>query len=103
MDRETAYRLRRHHPAPAAGSKALDAGCGIGSFTRRLAAGGVELTGVDPDASALAFAKCVLAVPPASAPFGSLVAVGGRARHRRAALRACGRSLAVMAAAAAMR
>lgn len=48
--------LCRHldtHP----GTSLLDVGCGTGWFTRRLAAAGLEVTGLDVDANALDFAR----------------------------------------------
>ena len=42
---------------PPAGRSLLDVGCGTGHFTRRFAQSGLQVTGVDPDKNALAFAK----------------------------------------------
>ena len=41
---------------PPAGSTLLDAGCGPGHFTRRFAAAGLHVTGLDPDAAMLDYA-----------------------------------------------
>ncbi len=42
---------------PEAGARILDVGCGTGYFTRRLAAEGYEVTGLDPDPAMLACAR----------------------------------------------
>ncbi|MGW8248242.1 MAG: class I SAM-dependent methyltransferase, partial [Acidiferrobacterales bacterium] len=42
---------------PPAGSSLLDVGCGTGHFSRRFAQAGLQVTGMDPDNNALAFAK----------------------------------------------
>ncbi|MGE5242571.1 MAG: class I SAM-dependent methyltransferase [Bacteroidota bacterium] len=39
--------------APPAGSTLLDVGCGTGHFSRRFAAAGLRVTGLDPDAAML--------------------------------------------------
>ncbi len=39
------------------GERLLDAGCGTGHFSRAFAASGLEVTGLDPDARALAYAR----------------------------------------------
>jgi SAM-dependent methyltransferase len=39
------------------GARILDVGCGTGHFTRRFAAQGYDMTGVDPDPAMLAFAS----------------------------------------------
>src|SRR3989344_1176617 len=41
---------------PPAGSTLLDVGCGTGHFTRRFAAVGLHVTGLDPDAAMLDYA-----------------------------------------------
>lgn len=43
--------------APRSGASLLDVGCGTGHFSRRFAAAGLEVTGVDPDPAMLAFAR----------------------------------------------
>lgn len=40
-----------------AGASLLDVGCGTGHFSRRFAAAGLQVTGVDPDPAALAYAR----------------------------------------------
>ena len=45
------------HLDTSPGKGLLDVGCGTGWFTRRLAAAGLDVTGVDVDASALRFAR----------------------------------------------
>lgn len=54
---EQEYRLAKSMLAPPAGSSLLDLGCGTGWFARRFAADGCQVTGIDPDAAALAFAR----------------------------------------------
>lgn len=54
---ETEYRLINNLLALAPGSSALDVGCGTGWFTRRLAADGFEMVGVDLDSEALDYAQ----------------------------------------------
>ena len=43
--------------APPAGSTLLDVGCGTGHFSRRFAAVGQRVTGLDPDAAMLDYAR----------------------------------------------
>ena len=43
--------------APAAGDTLLDVGCGSGHFSRRFAAYGLRVTGLDPDAAMVDFAR----------------------------------------------
>lgn len=50
------WRLMRAAGEPA-GASLLDVGCGTGYFTRRFAAAGMRVTGVDPDLDMLAFAR----------------------------------------------
>jgi SAM-dependent methyltransferase len=53
--RETAVLLELLRPAP--GAAVLDAGCGTGHFSRRLAGAGLAVTGADIDRAALCFAR----------------------------------------------
>jgi SAM-dependent methyltransferase len=43
------------HPEP--GASLLDVGCGTGWFSRRFAGHGLQVTGIDPDPAALAYAR----------------------------------------------
>jgi len=54
---ETEFRLILELLEPERGSSVLDVGSGTGYFTRRLATQGYAATGVDPDATMLAFAR----------------------------------------------
>ncbi len=45
--------------APVAGATLLDVGCGTGRFSRRFAAAGLEVTGVDPDPAMLGYAAAL--------------------------------------------
>jgi SAM-dependent methyltransferase len=55
---ETEFRLLSHQVSLKAGNNVLDVGCGTGWFTRRLARQpGPNVTGLDVDARALAFAR----------------------------------------------
>ena len=42
---------------PAPGASLLDVGCGTGYFSRRFAAAGLRVTGIDPDRAAIGFAR----------------------------------------------
>lgn len=53
----TELRLVCRHLRMAPGTSLLDVGCGTGWFTRRLAAAGLEVTGLDIDPDALVFAR----------------------------------------------
>ena len=54
---ETEFKLARQLLAPLPGETALDVGCGTGWFTRRFAAAGMRLTGLDPNAAWLNYAR----------------------------------------------
>jgi SAM-dependent methyltransferase len=54
---ETEFRLARHALTPSPGETLLDVGCGTGWFTRRFAAEGLAVTGLDPNAEWLAYAR----------------------------------------------
>jgi SAM-dependent methyltransferase len=54
---ETEYALVRRTLSSRVGETVLDVGCGTGWFTRHLAADGLTVTGLDPNADALAFAR----------------------------------------------
>lgn len=54
-DHEFSLLQRLLSPAPS--TKLLDVGCGTGHFTRRFAQLGISVTGIDPDAQALDYAK----------------------------------------------
>jgi len=51
------FALLYRHLETAPGKSLLDVGCGTGWFTRRLAAAGLDVTGLDIDADALDFAR----------------------------------------------
>lgn len=51
------FELLCRHLDTNPGTSLLDVGCGTGWFTRRLAAAGFEMTGLDVDANALDFAR----------------------------------------------
>lgn len=54
---ETEYALAARLLAPQPGASLLDVGCGTGWFSRRAAADGLAVTGLDPDAAWLAYAR----------------------------------------------
>jgi SAM-dependent methyltransferase len=54
---ETEYRLLREVLAPPPGASVLDVGCGSGYFTRRLAADGFEVTGIDVSPEMVRYAQ----------------------------------------------
>lgn len=55
---ETEFALLRKLLKPQVGASLLDVGCGTGWFTRRFAGmPGLEVTGLDPDPAALAYAR----------------------------------------------
>lgn len=54
---ETEFRLARHALATYPGETLLDVGCGTGWFTRRFAAEGLAVTGLDPNQEWLAYAR----------------------------------------------
>ncbi|MFA5171259.1 MAG: class I SAM-dependent methyltransferase [Sulfuriferula sp.] len=54
---EQEYQLLRMLLRPVAGQSMVDVGCGSGYFTRRFAADGVQVTGVDSDAAMIAYAQ----------------------------------------------
>ena len=51
------YALAARLLAPQAGASLLDVGCGTGWFSRRAAADGLEVTGLDPNAAWLDYAR----------------------------------------------
>lgn len=54
---EREYRLLSALLTPASRATLLDVGCGTGHFSRRFADAGLRVTGLDPDAAAVAFAR----------------------------------------------
>ena len=54
---ETEYALAARLLAPQAGDNLLDVGCGTGWFTRRAAADGLQVTGLDPNPTWLDYAR----------------------------------------------
>ena len=53
----TEFSLMQSLLRPTAGASLLDVGCGTGWFSRRLAEHGLQVTGIDPDPKALAYAR----------------------------------------------
>lgn len=53
---DTEFQLLHANLRPEPGASVLDAGCGTGYFTRRLARAGLQATGMDADAAAIRFA-----------------------------------------------
>lgn len=51
------FELMRRLMKPPAGATLLDIGCGTGHFSRRFAAAGLRVTGLDPDAAMLDYAR----------------------------------------------
>ena len=51
------FKLIKQSLQPMVGASLLDVGCGTGHFTRRFADIGLNVTGLDPDTSMLAFAE----------------------------------------------
>jgi len=51
------FRLMSRQLRPQPAATLLDVGCGTGHFSRRFAASGLQVTGLDPDASAIEFAR----------------------------------------------
>lgn len=54
-DREFNLMMSMMRPVP--GGSLLDVGCGTGHFSRRFAGVGLDVTGIDPDRSAIEFAR----------------------------------------------
>jgi ubiquinone/menaquinone biosynthesis C-methylase UbiE len=54
---ETEYSLLRTVLAPTPGASVLDVGCGTGYFTRRLAADGLDVTGIDSSSGMIRYAQ----------------------------------------------
>jgi len=53
----TEFSLMQSLLRPAPGARLLDVGCGTGWFSRRFAGHGLQVTGIDPDPKALAYAR----------------------------------------------
>lgn len=53
----TEFSLLQSLLRPAAGARLLDVGCGTGWFSRRFAGHGLQVTGIDTDPAALAYAR----------------------------------------------
>ena len=51
------FDLMMRQLAPPAGGTLLDVGCGTGHFSRRFAAAGLRVTGLDPDSAMLEYAR----------------------------------------------
>jgi len=54
---EREFALMMRLLAPPAGASLLDVGCGTGHFSRRFAAAGLRVTGLDPDPATLDYAR----------------------------------------------
>jgi SAM-dependent methyltransferase len=54
---DTEFSLLMSLLRPAPGASLLDVGCGTGYFSRRFAAAGLRVTGIDPDKAAIGFAR----------------------------------------------
>ena len=54
---QSEFSLLWHLLRPVAGMSLLDVGCGTGQFTRRFAAAGLHVTGLDPDRGMLEYAR----------------------------------------------
>ena len=53
----TEFSLLQSLLCPPAGARLLDVGCGTGWFSRRFAGQGLQVTGIDPDPKAIAYAR----------------------------------------------
>lgn len=54
---DTEYSLLMSLLQPPSGATLLDVGCGTGYFSRRFAAAGLQVSGIDPDQAAIDFAR----------------------------------------------